>query len=424
MAQQLKKVSTENINKVTDAIFARKGDVDPIVDVLNTLVPDPLDISLTIPGDLTVTGTSTFNGAIVLGDAAADSLTVNATVTQGAPVNYSNATTISAGATQTMAGATALTEEVNNVTTVTTANDGVALPTAVAGLRVYVKNSGANNLRVWTGNASDTIDAQAVGGSGRYVLLTPGASLDFHAKDATIWETNKDASVSISAPTAASGVLQILAADSAGDTVTTITNASQAAARTYTVPDAGTSASFVMTEGAQSLAGVKTFSDTTASTSKDTGGAVFEGGVGVEKELFTGLSINTLTNVRTGDGTLALPAYGFTSDPNTGIISSAANVIGFVTDGTERWVVNGSGAFNPILDNTNDIGNGTVNARDIYITRGLKGVSSSFGTRGIADATCTLETYTTGKDIVSVITLTNFIVGDMGAAAAAKADRK
>ncbi len=40
----------------------------------------------------------------------------------------------------------------------------------------------------------------------------------------------------------------------------TITNAAQAGARTYTIPDAGASASFVMTAGAQSLAGVKTFS--------------------------------------------------------------------------------------------------------------------------------------------------------------------
>jgi hypothetical protein len=41
--------------------------------------------------------------------------------------------------------------------------------------------------------------------------------------------------------TSAKGSVRILAADSAGDTVTTITNASQAGARTYTIPDAGAS---------------------------------------------------------------------------------------------------------------------------------------------------------------------------------------
>lgn len=60
--------------------------------------------------------------------------------------------------------------------------------------------------------------------------------------------------------TAAKGKLRLKAADSAGDTTTTITNASQAAARTYTVPDAGAAASFVMSEGTQTIAGTKTFS--------------------------------------------------------------------------------------------------------------------------------------------------------------------
>ena len=164
-----------------------------------------------------------------------------------------------------------------------------------------------------------------------------------------------------------------------------------------------------------------TVAGTTASTSKDTGAVILEGGIGVEKEIFAGLGINTLTTVKTGDGTAAVPAHSFTSDPNTGIISSAADSLGFVTGGTEQWLINSSGAFNPLTDNAHDIGNGTVNPRDIYITRGIKGVSSIFGTRGIADATCTLSTFTTGKDMISIITLTNFIVGDMGAAAAAKA---
>lgn len=57
--------------------------------------------------------------------------------------------------------------------------------------------------------------------------------------------------------TAAKGKVAITAADSAGDTTTTIVNASQAGARTYTIPDAGASASFVMTEGAQTVAGAK-----------------------------------------------------------------------------------------------------------------------------------------------------------------------
>lgn len=66
-------------------------------------------------------------------------------------------------------------------------------------------------------------------------------------------------SVDVFPATAAKGKVSITAADSAGDTTTTIVNASQAGARTYTIPDAGAAASFVMTEGAQTVNGVKTF---------------------------------------------------------------------------------------------------------------------------------------------------------------------
>lgn len=87
--------------------------------------------------------------------------------------------------------------------------------------------------------------------------------------------------------TAASGKLAITAADSAGDFTTTIVNASQAAARTYTVPDAGGAADFVMTAGAQTIAGVKTFSSATRSTAN--AGAIVA---------------NKATAVEIGDGTI------------------------------------------------------------------------------------------------------------------------
>ncbi len=56
--------------------------------------------------------------------------------------------------------------------------------------------------------------------------------------------------------TAATGSLKVVAASSAGDFITTITNASQAAARTYTIPDAGASSSFLLTNssGTQTIA--------------------------------------------------------------------------------------------------------------------------------------------------------------------------
>jgi hypothetical protein len=106
--------------------------------------------------------------------------------------------------------------------------------------------------------------------------------------------------------TASKGKLQIAAADSAGNTTTTITNASQAAARTYTVPDAGTNASFVMTAGAQSIAGAKTF--TTASGLQGTGNiaalrqsGVVEGSIGAESITTGGGSFSISTADNAGD---------------------------------------------------------------------------------------------------------------------------
>jgi len=158
------------------------------------------------------------------------------------PIEYSNATGITAGTTQTQAGATALTEEQNNVTTVATAGDGVALPAAIAGGAIKVKNSGAATLAVYPATA-DSINALAVNLS---VDIAPNSEMTFRAINATRWETLEV--LTLPAPTTQTGSLVIQAADSAGNTNTTITNASQAGARTYTIPDGGTDASFLLTQ--------------------------------------------------------------------------------------------------------------------------------------------------------------------------------
>jgi hypothetical protein len=73
---------------------------------------------------------------------------------------YPNATGITANAGGGQGSATALTKEVNNVTTVATAADSVKLPTSVAGLKIVVLNNGANNMQVF-GAGTDTINGVA-----------------------------------------------------------------------------------------------------------------------------------------------------------------------------------------------------------------------------------------------------------------------
>jgi hypothetical protein len=87
-----------------------------------------------------------------------------------------------AGATQ--GTATAITTAINNVTTVA-ASTGVLLPTAVAGLRIIVRNGGANALNVYP-NTSDSINAAAINVA---YALPVGGCVEFIAMNATNWYT-------------------------------------------------------------------------------------------------------------------------------------------------------------------------------------------------------------------------------------------
>ena len=195
-------------------------------------------------------GTATAGGAVILDDnLTIDQMVVTALSTTTPQVHDHN-TTITAHAGGGQGSATALTGEFNNVTTCATAADSVALPAAVAGLAITVKNSGAASLAVFPASG-DSINAMAVNLS---IDIPPSGVVTFRAISATVWETSE---VLLSnSPSTQKGSLAIQAADNAGNTQTLITNASQAAARTYTIPDAGANAKFVMSTGAQTDAAV------------------------------------------------------------------------------------------------------------------------------------------------------------------------
>jgi hypothetical protein len=80
----------------------------------------------------------------------------------------------------------------------------------------------------------------------------------------------------------------------------------------------------VMTAGAQSIGGAKTFTDTTQSTDKDTGAMILEGGLGVEKNINAGgtVSGSNLSGANTGDVTLA--SFGSTPNANGASLSGQA----------------------------------------------------------------------------------------------------
>lgn len=131
--------------------------------------------------------------------------------------------------------------------------------------------------------------------------------------------------VDIFPTTASKGKIRLAAADSAGDTITTITNASQAAARTYTVPDAGAAANFVLSTG--------TSTGTTAtSTELNTISGVTPGTVIASKALVadSGIKISGLTNSTFAAGTATVAPINLTAGTN--LTTAAAGAVEF--DGT------------------------------------------------------------------------------------------
>lgn len=95
--------------------------------------------------------------------------------------------TVTAGTTQTQAGATALTSSLNIITVCANANDGVKLPAAAAGRLVRVANLGAQNLQIWP-PSGDAIDGGAVDAVDANVLAA-NAERTYVAYDATTYLT-------------------------------------------------------------------------------------------------------------------------------------------------------------------------------------------------------------------------------------------
>lgn len=111
-----------------------------------------------------------------------NSVTTSGAMTAGTYALTSAATSLTAFAGGGQASATALTKQINHVTTVATAADSVKLPVSVAGLVVYVVNGAASNSMQVFGAGTDTINdvatgtgvAQAAGKAATYVCPVAG----------------------------------------------------------------------------------------------------------------------------------------------------------------------------------------------------------------------------------------------------------
>ena len=158
------------------------------------------------------------------------------------------------------------------------------------------------------------------------------------------------------------GTLSFSATPNAGNTDTRITNAEQAGARTYTIPDAGTNADFVMTASAQAIAGIKTFNDH----------SIWAAGKYIRLTGGTTGTIDIVAPASVTSYTLTLPADN----------GDAGDVLQTDGDGTTSWVAQGSGAntalsnlasvaintdVDPGTTNTIDLGDSTHEYKNVYL---------------------------------------------------------
>jgi hypothetical protein len=154
------------------------------------------------------------NGAASLINGVAGSFTTvvasgNSTMTQltlsGALIK-SVTNTITAGSTQTQAGATALTKDINRVTVSGTNGDGVKLPAAVVGAKIEIINDdAAQTIQIWpaTGDAIDGGSANAVDAN----ALAAGGDRTYFSVDSTNWYTKSSDEPAASATVA--GIVEL-----------------------------------------------------------------------------------------------------------------------------------------------------------------------------------------------------------------------
>lgn len=244
----------------------------------------------------------------------------------------------------------------NDVVSVTAANGtkGVILPVPRAGQLsepiIIINTEAAQNLKVYPHSGGKinggSTDAAITLSGGVTVTFIPASATEWYtgsqnlsgsqaagaagtveASKAVVVDANKDiasfrnvtvtnldagasgtaGTVDVFPTTAAKGKLAISCTDQTGNTTVSLVAGAMAAARTLTIPDPGAAASFVMTEGAQTLNGTKTIPDI-VSTDIDAGASGDAGSVDVFPTTASKGKLAITCTDQTGDTTVSLVA--------------------------------------------------------------------------------------------------------------------
>ncbi len=160
----------------------------------------------------------------------------------------------------------------------------------------------------------------------------------------------------------------------------------------------------ISTAGALATSGLISNTLVTDSTTSTTGAILTSGGLGVAKAIFAGTTVNAGTSlsaatiVLAGAGAVGGPAFSFTGAPTQGMYNVSATQLGFS---------NGAAGLNLVVDTTG------------ISTNSIKS-QTAIGTTPVG--TVSIVEYSTGRDVLVELTLTNFIVGALAGAAASLAN--
>lgn len=199
----------------------------------------------------------------------------------------------------------------------------------------------------------------------------------------------------------------------------TINSTAPAASRVYTIPDSGANASFVMTEGAQTINGVKSFGTPIAATSGGTGQSVFA--VGDILAANTTTTLSKIADVVSGNALISggvgvLPLYGkigltthvsgilplasggsnaALTAVNGGIVYSTATAFAVSAAGTAGQILTSNGAAAPTWTTLSSVGVTTFSA-------GTTGFTPSVATSGAITLAGTLAIGSGGTNTTTI----------------------
>lgn len=309
-----------------------------------------------------------------------------------------------AGGGQT--SATQLTYGYTEIITVTTALDSVKLPAGVIGAKITLLNKGANIANVFPATGG-TING---GSANAAIPIAPGVTLGFTCIDGTDWETSaqvvalQDGTVGAPSLTfeddADTGIYRIGANE-----IGIATNG----AKVLDISTAGLGVTGTLSSGA----------DTITSASANALAVGLTGATNpafnVDASTASQVAGITVKGAVTG-GTVAVSATDSGSNTSVTLDGKGTGTLGINTASTTAGLVilGNSTSLAGILSN----GNITMNTAG-GVVLGTAGSYNAVNLGTTPVGTVSIKEYTTGKDVVAVLTLNNFIVGALAGAGAA-----